>query len=129
LENPASYRCAPPPEDISTQLRGVVFGIDRVADENWLSTPRKMVTALGWERRRDYKMLFDALEYLRQYRNIENFDIGMALSFIRKTANHFELLRPDTAQYFAGLWRGSPKAWSLGYRINVEAELFPIDRS
>jgi hypothetical protein len=37
----------------------VSYGIDAISKPNWLSTSRRMVTVLGWDRRRRYDQLFD----------------------------------------------------------------------
>jgi hypothetical protein len=103
------------------RLEGVVYGIKRITKETWLSTSRKMVTVLGWERRRSYEELFDGLDRLGRFRQAVDFDVDMALNAVRGVSNDFELLRPDTAQYFEGLFRRTPKAWTLGYAIQVQA--------
>jgi hypothetical protein len=88
-----------------------------------------MTESLGWARRRYYNELFQGIERLGQFRNIDNFDINAALNAVRSVSDYFELLRPDTARYFRGLWRRSPKAWTLGYAISVRAGLYHIDRT
>jgi hypothetical protein len=57
-----------------TKLEGVSYGIEVIAKESWLSTSRRMVTVLGWERRRAYEQLFDGLEGLQRFRNVDDFD-------------------------------------------------------
>ncbi len=121
---------APPPiplRDARDLLEGVVYGIERIDNADWLITSRQMVEKLGWERRRYYNELFQGIERLGQFRNIDNFDVGEALSVVRSVSNYFELLRPDTARFFEGLWRGSPKAWTLGYAISVHAGLCHVN--
>ncbi len=88
---------------------------------------RQMVEKLGWERRRYYNELFRGIERLGRLRNIDNFDVDAALSVVRSVSVNFELLRPDTARFFKGLWRHSPKAWTLGYTIGVHAGLCHIN--
>ena len=34
---------------------GAIYGIEKITEDAWLSSSRKMVTALGWRRRRDYE--------------------------------------------------------------------------
>src|ERR1700729_197381 len=51
------------------------YGIEAIAKESWLSTSRRMVTVLGWERRRRYEELFDGLEALRRFLKIDLIDI------------------------------------------------------
>jgi hypothetical protein len=46
-----------PVQDARDLLEGVVYGIERIANADWLSTSRQMVEKLGWERRRDYNEL------------------------------------------------------------------------
>jgi hypothetical protein len=112
-----------PPEDARHLLEGVIYGIEKIANIDWLSTSRQMVEKLGWERRRYYNELFQGIERLEQFRDIDNFDVGEALSAVRSASVYFELLRPDSARFFSGLWRHSPKAWTLGYAIAVHAGL------
>jgi hypothetical protein len=109
--------------EVRTKLEGVIYGLEVIGKENWLSTSRRMVRALGWERRRRYEQLFDGLERLRQFRNIDDFDVLAALNAVRSVSNDFEFVRPETAEYFQGLWRRSPKAWDLGYAIARRAGL------
>lgn len=119
----------PQPADIRMQLEGLIYGIEKIVSDVWLSTSRKMVSALGWERRRRYEEFFDALDRLGQYRDIDTFDVAGALDAVRRLSDYFEMLRPDTEKYFRGLWRRSPKAWSLGYAIGVQAGLYHIERA
>lgn len=104
-----------------TQIDAVIWGIRKIANEAWLSTSRKMVTALGWDRRRRYEDLFASLEGLRRFCNADDFVIYDALDAVREASVDFELLNPACSTYFEGLWRRSPKAWSLGYAIEVQA--------
>ena len=91
-------------------LEGVMYGIEKIANADWLNTSRKMVETLGWQRRRYYNELFEGIERRGEFRSIDNFDINAALNAVRSVSNYFELLRPDTARYFRGLWRRTPKA-------------------
>jgi hypothetical protein len=106
-----------------TKLEGVICGIEAIAKENWLSTSRRMVTVLGWERRRKYEQLFDGLEDLRRFRNVDDFDVHAALTIVRSVSWDFEFVQRETAEYFQGLWRRTPKAWDLGYAIARQAGL------
>jgi hypothetical protein len=117
---------SPSLDDARTPLEGVVFGIEKIARADWLSTSRKMVESLGWKRRRYYDELFQGIERLGQFRDVDNFDVNEALNAVRNVSNYFELLRPDVAQYFKGLWRRTPKAWTLGYAISVHGGLYHI---
>jgi hypothetical protein len=110
-----------PLQDARDLLEGVVFGIEKIANPDWLNTSRQMVEKLGWERRRYYNELFQGIERLGQFRSIDDFDIDEGLSAVRSLSNYFELLRPDTARFFKKLWRRTPKAWTLGYTIAVHA--------
>jgi hypothetical protein len=120
---------APPlsPDDIRELLSGVIYGIEKIASADWLNTSRKMIEALSWERRRYYNELFQGIERLGQFRDVDNFDIDAALNTVRSVSDYFELLHPDTARYFKGLWRRTPKAWTLGYAISVHSGLYHID--
>ena len=80
-----------------------------------------MVTALGWERRRAYESWLDWLERLREFRDVNDFDVNWALDTVMVVGNHFEMLRPDTAKYFERFWRRSGKAWDLAYAIEMQA--------
>lgn len=116
-----------PLRDARDLLEGVVYGIERIANIDWLNASRQMVEKLGWERRRYYNELFQGIERLGQFRNTDNFDVDAALGAVRSVSNYFELLRPDTARFFKGLWRHTPKAWTLGYAIAVHAGLCHIN--
>jgi hypothetical protein len=105
------------------KLEGAIYGIEVIARENWLSTSRRMVTVLGWERRRAYEQLFDGLERLRQFQNAADFNVYEALAAVRSLSTDFEYVQPETATYFQGLWRRAPKAWDLGYAIARHAGL------
>jgi hypothetical protein len=98
-----------------TIIEAVSYGIDAVSKENWLSTSRRMVTVLGWDRRRRYEQLFDGLEGLRRFRTIG--DVWEALNAVRNVGTDFELVQPETSDYFEGLSRRSAKAWTLGYAV------------
>jgi hypothetical protein len=104
-----------PPE----RLEGVIYGIGEITKD--ISTFRTMITALGWERRRTYEGWLDGLERLRQFRDINNFDIHDALLAVIDVSDYVRMLRPDTGEYFKGLWQRSPKAWTLGYTIAMQA--------
>jgi len=108
------------------KIAAIIWGIEQITDDAWLSTCRKMVTVLGWERRRNYETLFSALETLGQFRNADEFDVGDALRATQSAANYCECLQPACSEYFAGLFQRSPKAWSLGYAIQMQAGV--IDR-
>ena len=112
-----------PLQDARDLLEGVVYGIERIANIDWLNTSRQMVEKLGWERRRYYNELLQGIKRLGQFRDFSNFDVDAALSAVRDVSVYFELLRPDTARYFEGLWHHTPKAWTLGYAIAVHAGL------
>jgi hypothetical protein len=119
--NPDGYS-----ETIKTQLSGVTYGIEQIARDTWLSSRRKMVAALGWERRLGYEELFDGLERLQKFRDESAFryyhqDIPDALRLVRDMSWRFELLRPDTERYFKGRFRRAGKAWTLGDAIKRQA--------
>ncbi len=105
------------------KIEGIIYGIEQIAKESWLSTSRRMVTVLGWERRRAYEQLFDGLEGLRQFRNVGDFVVFDALTAVRSVSRDFEFVQPETYEYFRGLWRRAPKAWDLGYAIARNAGL------
>jgi hypothetical protein len=102
-----------------TKINAVLTGIEQITDDASLSTSRKMVTALGWERRRNYEALFSALESLGRFRN--DFDVSDALYAVQNAGGCCENLQPACSEIFEGLFRRSPKAWSIGYAIAVQA--------
>jgi hypothetical protein len=104
-----------------TKLSGVAFGIERITNDAWLSSSRKMVTLLGWQRRRYYEELFAGLERLGKFRDENNLDVYEALQAVRNVSWSFELLRPDTGQYFKDRFRRAGKAYTLGHAIEVQA--------
>jgi hypothetical protein len=109
------------PQAKRTKLKGVIYGIEKITEDAWLSSSRKMVTALGWRRRRDYEQLFRGLERLGEFRDIDNFDVHEALNAVSSVSNDFTLLREDTAQYFKGRWQRAGKAYTLGDAIERQA--------
>jgi uncharacterized protein YutE (UPF0331/DUF86 family) len=111
------------PDAKRTMLEGAIYGIEKITDDAWLSSSKKMLTALGWKRRRDYEQLFRGLERLGEFRDIDNFELYEALSAVRSASIYFELLREDTAQYFKGRFRRAGKAYTLGYAIERHAGL------
>jgi hypothetical protein len=110
-----------PPESkiLTVRLEGVIYGIEKITKD--IPTLRKMVTALGWERRRLYEKWLDGLERLAKFRDVENFDVDGALSTVMEVSDYFRIVRPETEKHFEGLWQRSYKAWSLGYAIEMEA--------
>jgi hypothetical protein len=106
-----------------TKIEAIIYGIEAIAKENWLSTSRRMVTVLGWERRRRFEELFDGLERLRRFRNISDFNVDETLDAVNDVSIDFEVVQPETAEYFKGLFRRGGKAWTLGYAIERMAGL------
>jgi hypothetical protein len=97
------------------KIDAVSYGIKAISKENWLSTARRMVSVLGWDRRRLYEQLFDGLEGLRQFRTIGN--VWEALNAVRNVGTDFERVQPETSDYFEGLSPRSAKAWTRGYAV------------
>jgi hypothetical protein len=112
-----------PPEPDPSETEAVTYGIDKIANEAWLSTSRQMVTLLGWNRRRKYQQLFDGLESLHKFRNFPPSEALSALNAVRYLSVEFEVVQPETAQYFEGFFRRAGKAWSLGQTISYIAEM------
>jgi hypothetical protein len=108
-----------PPETLTVRLEGVIYGIEQITKD--IPTYKAMVSALGWQRRRDYESWLDALERLGQFRDVKKFDVHWALTTAMEASDYFRMLRPETEEYFKGLWQRSPKAWTLGYTIAVYA--------
>ncbi len=103
----------------AVRLEGVAYGIGEITKN--IATIRTMITALGWERRRAYERSLDGLERLAEFRDVNNFDVHGALFTAMDVSDYFRMLRPETGEYFTGLWQRSPKAWTLGYAIAVRA--------
>lgn len=108
-----------PAETLTERLEGVIYGIGVITKNN--SIIRRMITALGWERRRDYERLLEGLDRLAKYQDLNQFDVHGALYEAMDVSDYFRMLRPETEEYFAGLWQRSHKAWSLGYSIAMQA--------
>jgi hypothetical protein len=106
-------------DTLAKRLEGVIYGIEQITKD--IPTYRTMVASLGWERRRDYERWLDGLERLGQFRDIIEFDVHWALTTAMEVSDYFRMLRPETEEYFKGLWQRSPKAWTLGYTIAVYA--------
>ena len=115
-------------ESFQQKLSGVSYGIEGITKETWLSSSRKMVTALGWRRRRDYEELFAGLERLGQVRE-GHFEVYEALDAVRSVSIDFEILRPATARYFEGLFRRAGRAETLGGLIERQAGVPLEERS
>lgn len=115
-------------ETYKRKLSGGFYGIEEITKKSWLSSSRKMAELLGWKRRRDYEALFDGLEHLGQIGEA-NFNIYHALDVVRSVSIDFERLRPDTEKYFAGRFRRSGKAYTLGYAIEVQAGVAQLGRA
>ena len=47
-----------PLQDARELLEGVVYGIEKITNADWLNASRRMVEKLGWERRRYYQRTF-----------------------------------------------------------------------
>ena len=105
------------------KLEAIKYGIGEITKEDWLSTSRRMVTALGWARRRRFEQLFDGLERLRRFRDATRIEIYDVLSAVKDVSIDFESVQPKSAEYFEGLFRRAGKAWSLGYSIQMMAGL------
>jgi hypothetical protein len=99
------------------KVEAINYGIDSIAKENWLSTSRRMVTLLGWDRRRKLEELFDGLEGLRRFRDVSDSEVWEAVDAVKSVSWDFEIVQPETSEYFNGLFRRAGKAWSLGYTI------------
>jgi hypothetical protein len=112
-----------PPTPDPSELEAVTYGIEKIANEAWLSTSRRMVTVLGWGRRRKYEQLFDGLENLQKFRNLPPSEMYEALNAVRSLSVHFEIVQPETGQYFEGLFRRAGKAWTLGQTISQIAAM------
>ena len=85
------------------KIAAIIWGIEQITDDAWLSTCRKMVTVLGWERRRNYETLFSALETLGQFRNaddaIRGYVAHMRLSDDGRQMMLAMRLEPNAAQH------------------------------
>jgi hypothetical protein len=103
------------------KLEAVKYGIGEITKENWLSTSRRMVTVLGWERRRRFEQLFDGLDQLRRFSDAASLEVHDVLDAVKDVSIDFELVEPKCAEYIAGLFRRAGKAWSLGYSILMMA--------
>ena len=110
-------RADPLTEIPAERSEGVIFGIGEITKD--IPTFRTMITALGWERRRQYEGWLDGLERLRHFR--DSFDAHGAYYAAMDVSDYFAMLRPETGEYFKGLWQRSPKAWTLGYAIADQA--------
>jgi hypothetical protein len=108
-----------PAETLAARLEGVVYGIDVITKN--IPTMRAMITALGWNRRRTYERLLEGLERLAAFRHAKPFEVHDAFIAAGDVSDYFRMLRPETAEYFKGLWQRSHKAWSLGYTIAMYA--------
>jgi hypothetical protein len=87
---------------------------ERLSRADQLANYQAMAEILGWDRRRKYVALIKGLEKLAPFSKPDSLkDPEDALSIIRSLADQFEYCLPQTARYFSGLWRRSPKAMSF----------------
>jgi len=109
-----------PPNINETKLVGITYGIQKLTNENWLSSSRQMVALLGWKRRRVYERPFADLEGLKEIFK-SPFDKYELLRAVDAVGTDFEMLRPATSRWFRGRHRHSFKAWTFGYHIEHRA--------
>lgn len=98
-------------------LYGVVWGIERISEGRWINSAKAMIQCLGWSRRIRYQELFGELDGLAVYANKNGIDTSELLNQVRSVADQMEYVEPATSVYFEGLWRRTPKAWTLGMAI------------
>jgi hypothetical protein len=115
-------------KDRQQKREAVMWGMSEISSPTWLSTARKMVAALGWERRRKYEDLFTVLEGLQKFQHLEKFTNDDMLSDVRAAGPYFWILEPDTHAYFDGLFHRGGKAQSLGYSILASAGMTEEDQ-
>lgn len=57
-------------------------------------------------------------ETTRRFRDATAWDHEEAINVLRRLSVDFEICVPETSEYFSGLWRRTPKAWTLGMYID-----------
>jgi hypothetical protein len=70
------------------KVEAINYGIESIAKDNWLSTSRRMVSVLGWDRRLKFEQLFDGLEGLRQFQNLPEAGVWEALNAVKSVSAH-----------------------------------------
>jgi hypothetical protein len=94
--------------------QATAYMAERLSRADQLANYRAMAEILGWDTRRKYVALIRGLENLARFSDAGAVkESEEVLRVIRKLADDFEYCLPQTSEYFAGLWRRSPKAMTF----------------
>lgn len=117
------YEVSDGPETNRQKIESIAYGIEIVSKKSWLSTSRRMVEVLGWDRRRKYEALFDSLGSLGAFKDADSINVDEVLSRVAEVAIDFQLVDSDTQVYFEGRFQRAGKAWSVGQTVSFMAGL------
>jgi hypothetical protein len=104
----------PKPADWEATRQATAYMAARLSRPDQIASFRAMAEILGWDRRRKYVAVIEALQGLARFGDPasirERTDV---LNVIRNLADDFEHCLPQTSEYFTGLWRRPHKALSF----------------
>ncbi|WP_316174409.1 hypothetical protein [Bradyrhizobium sp. SZCCHNRI1073] len=111
--------------DKQQALLGITYGIEQLTRSSSVNTGLLMASVLGWERRRLYEPIYKGLEQLRDLAAATQPDIWELLTAVKSVSLDVRLVRPETSDYFTGLFERAGKAWSLGEAVLYQAGMEP----
>jgi hypothetical protein len=104
----------PDPQIWEATREATAYMASRLSRPDHIANLQAMAEIVGWDRRRKYLALIKGLENLARFGDAASIkDPADALNVIRNLADDFEYCLPQTAEYFAGLWRRPHKALSF----------------
>jgi hypothetical protein len=107
------------PETTRRFRDATAYMAEQLSRTEHIASYRAMVGTLGWDRRRKYTALINGLEQLKAFSGKDSpWDHEEAINVLRRLSVDFEICVPETSEYFSGLWRRTPKAWTLGMYID-----------
>jgi hypothetical protein len=111
------------PTLIAQRRNAVRWSIAEITQQAWIDTTRKMVSVLGWRRRRAYEHVLTSLERLRG--QPETFDVFEMQQATQLASAYVLSVAPKTSEYFdtSTIFHRGGKAWTIGYSILMQAGL------
>ncbi|RZN16124.1 hypothetical protein CWO90_40485 [Bradyrhizobium sp. Leo121] len=123
LEEESDRSIPTEPTLIAQRRNAVRWGIAEITQQSWIDATRKMVSMLGWRRRRAHEHVLTSLERLRG--QPETFDIFEMQQATQLASSYVQSVAPKTSEYFetSTIFHRGGKAWTIGYSILVHAGL------
>jgi hypothetical protein len=104
---------------------GITHGIEQLTRGSSINTGLSMASVLGWERRKLYELVYKGLEQVGDLAAATPFDVWELLTAVKSASIDVRLVRPETWDYFTGLFERAGKAWSLGEAVLYQAGMEP----